>query len=330
MKSSNLFTQIFLFALFFLSYNVKGQNLVPNGDFEQLISCPTSINELTLAVSWINPATNSTPDYFHLCGTGLAGVPNNFFGSQLPHSGGGYAGLIHYYPPSITPDYREYAEVQLTSPLQQNECYRFEMYVSMGENGGYSTDDIAVYFSDTLIANLPYYTNLPFTPQINNTNGIISDTANWILVSGNYQATGGENYLLIGNYKNDLNTTLVPNGFGSLNQAYYYIDDVSLTPCTGMENISNFGNSEYLIYPNPVKDELFVISYSPAPYLSGLSGEKAEIIITDILGKEVYRNQFSNSNIQIPTSGFQTGIYVIEINDGNPNNYPDRKKFFKE
>jgi type IX secretion system substrate protein len=329
MKNSNLFVKncLFLFALFLMSYDAKGQNLVPNGDFEQFISCPTSINQLTLAVSWINPATNSTPDYFHQCGSGGAGVPANFFGNQLPHSGAGYGGLIHYYNYTVGPNYREYAEVQLTSPLQPNQCYHFEMYVSPGDNVQWSTDDIAVYFSDTLINNLPYTTNLPFTPQLINTNGIISDTAHWTLVAGNYQATGGENYLLIGNYINDTTITLLANGFGSLNEAYYFIDDVALSPCTGIEQ--NSPNSEYLIYPNPASEKLTV---------SGKQfGEKAEIIITDILGKEVLKSEIKNPKSEINIKSFKDGIYFIEINgaslpdrQGNPNGYRDRKKFLKE
>ncbi|HKR04167.1 MAG TPA: T9SS type A sorting domain-containing protein [Bacteroidia bacterium] len=310
-----LFFMVYLITLCIFSFfSVKGQNLVPNGDFEQYSSCPTFLNQLSKATFWINPAATATPDYFHQCGSGQAGIPNNYFGHQSPHSGAGYCGLMHYHLNYA--HYREYAEVQLTSPLQANQCYHFEMHVSLADKAYYSTDDLSVYFSDTLVTGISYWTNLTFVPQINNSGGIIADTANWVMVSGNFQATGGESYMLIGNFLNDSNITVFTNSFGNYDGAFYYIDDVSLTPCTGTEEISH-SNDELTIYPNPVKDELKI----------NFKNKIEEIKIFDVLGKEIYKKQFSNSNLQIPTSGFMKGIYFIEINNSKDT---FRKKFLKE
>lgn len=72
-----------------------------------------------------------------------------------------------------------------------------------------------------------------FTPQINNSSGYF-DSLNWTLVSGTYIASGGENWIVIGNFKDDATTsTSVYNSLGAPS-CYVYIDNVSLTPCTGI------------------------------------------------------------------------------------------------
>jgi hypothetical protein len=152
--------------------------------------------------------------------------------------------------------------------------------------------------------------------------GNYPDTMNWILMSGNYTATGGENFIIIGNFilAASTNTVIVNNN--NQNFGMIYIDDVSLSPCTGIGEQNE--QAEIKIYPNPVKDELNV---QISPDKDRDQNKKAEIIITDILGKEIYRNEFLTSDFRILTSNFRSGIYFIEINDGK-NIY--RKKFLKE
>ena len=60
-----------------------GQNLVHNGSFEDKPYCPTSYNMQTLKTVklWKQPNT-ATPDHFHGCTTGKAGVPKNMVGEQ--------------------------------------------------------------------------------------------------------------------------------------------------------------------------------------------------------------------------------------------------------
>ncbi|HKR04168.1 MAG TPA: hypothetical protein VJY62_05975, partial [Bacteroidia bacterium] len=293
-----------LLLIFFLSaaFAGTGQNLVPNGDFEQFGSCPTTLSQLNTTLFWLNPTNGaSTPDYFNQCGTGNAGIPVNIFGYQPAHSGAGYGG-IHPWTLSSS-NYREYIEVMLTSNLIANQCYHFEMYVNRANTNQYTIDNISVYFSDTAILGITNSDPLPFIPQINNSAGFITDTLNWTLISGTLTASGGERFIIIGNFNNDANTdTMLMNSSAPYAASYFYIDDVCLTPCgtpcyTGIQEQNQ--NHAINIYPNPVKDELFVNGYP-------LVG-KTEIIISDILGKEIYRNQFSSllGRDQIPTSKFK-------------------------
>lgn len=318
--------KLFLLFIFFLIrfFNSFGQNLVPNGDFEQYSGCPNTGGQLDSALFWMNPSTNlwmtGSPDYYNQCaGNNFIGVPNNWCGFQPSHSGVAYGGIYIW---SLLPldSVREYLETPLTFTLSANTCYHFEMYVNLGDLCKFTTADIGVYFSDTAVTGINNYYPLAFAPQISNSTVNILDSSSWTLISGNYTASGSENFLIIGNFKDDINTTATmynSNSQGSF--IYAYIDDVSLTPCTGIEEQN--ANQEIKIYPNPVEEELQVSG------LRFLVGEKAEIKITDILGKEIYRNYLHNSIFHLPTSNFQAGIYFLEINS-RKNIF--REKFLKE
>jgi gliding motility-associated-like protein len=72
---------------------------------------------------------------------------------------------------------------------------------------------------------------LPYTPQVvaGSSNEMLNDTANWTALTFYYQAQGGEEYIYIGNFNDDNNTSYQTfNANGSVDAAYYYIDDVSL------------------------------------------------------------------------------------------------------
>ncbi|MBE0640638.1 MAG: gliding motility-associated C-terminal domain-containing protein [Bacteroidales bacterium] len=59
---------------------------------------------------------------------------------------------------------------------------------------------------------------------------LFEDTLDWIPLSGYYVAQGGEDHLLIGNFRSDAQTSYSVHMPGSNeNYAFYYIDDVSLT-----------------------------------------------------------------------------------------------------
>ena len=213
--------------LFLISNNESnGQNLIPNGSFEQYTGCPTYFNQLDSSIHWINP-TNASPDFYNQCATAWVGVPNSFYGYQQPHTGGAFAAVILKVP--ADPDYREYLEVPLTSTLVAQTSYYFQMYINAANNYKYISDAIEVYFSDTAIVNVQTRTNLLFNAQIVNVPGNLADTLDWKLMSGTYIAHGGETHLIIGNFKADSATNLFTiDPTATWDYAYVFIDDVSL------------------------------------------------------------------------------------------------------
>ena len=70
---------IVLFVVGFITIS-KGQNLVPNPSFEDTTGCPQFIDDF-YAVDWLSP-TLASPDLFHTCSSGNAGVPQNLWGWQ--------------------------------------------------------------------------------------------------------------------------------------------------------------------------------------------------------------------------------------------------------
>ena len=285
-----------------------GQNLVPNGDFEMYSTCPTGYSQITSALNWFNPAVfpgaGGSPDYYNQCAAlnSYVNVPNMVSGYQFAHSGGAFAGIGLWYSWGLA---REYIEVNLTSTLIANSCYHFEMYVNLADICKYTTNNIGVYFSDTLIGGINNAINLPFIPQINNISGNNPDTLNWILITGDYNAIGGENFLIIGNFENNLNTdTIMINNSGNPTQVYFYIDDVSLTICTG---INELNEEDFDIYPNPVKNELNV-------HIA--NNELTEIILYDITSKKVLEQKFKNSAV-LNTSQLSSGMYLYELRCNN-------------
>lgn len=198
-----------LIFLFCLAGNVVlAQNLIPNSDFEGHSGCPVgnvTYGQLGLAVPWYNPTLNigahtGTSDYYNACATDSTfTVPaqnSGIFCFQSAHSGSAYAGIfLSYYLLPAYANFREYLAIQFTSPLLANACYSFEMYVNLKCYSKYSTDDIVVYFSDTLVTGIDTFLPMPYIPQITNMQGNYPDTVNWMLVTGTYMAHGGENSL---------------------------------------------------------------------------------------------------------------------------------------
>jgi gliding motility-associated-like protein len=211
---------------------LAAQNLVPNPSFEDLIACPNFASQLDSAVAWFDP-TQGTTELYHGCApvSSYASVPEDGTGGfQLARTGQAYAGLFTWR--TDVENMREYAEVELTSPLQAGTCYKVEFYVNMPNDHPYACDGFGAHFSVGPIGSLDPFV-LPFTADIANPAGaLITDTLGWTLISGVYTAGGGETHITLGNFKNDASTqTLqIATGVWYQTSAYLLLDDVSVEP----------------------------------------------------------------------------------------------------
>jgi hypothetical protein len=294
--------KIYLIILLLTCRICSAQNLIPNGDFEQYSGCPNNPNQIDSSLNWIGTAAYSIENasYFNQCDINNGvGVPNNFFGYQQAHSGVAYAGLALWF--KFVEDTRQYIEVTLTSSLIANACYHFQMYVNLANNSSYTTDAIQAYFSDTIVSEIQNSYPLPFSPQISNTTGNTFDTLNWALVSGNYTAVGGENYLIIGNFMFDLTTDTFAINANGISSIFCFIDDVTLTPCTGINEQNE--NGGIFIYPNPFSNKLQITTNSK---------ELSEIILYDVLSRKLLQQKFTNS-ISLSAEQLAKGIYIYEV-----------------
>ncbi|GAB4419194.1 MAG: hypothetical protein OHK0039_31370 [Bacteroidia bacterium] len=229
---------------------LRGQNLVPNHNFDQRALCPFAGGQITYCRPWFTPNRRTT-DFFHTCSAGITNMPANFAGNQLAASGRGYAGIRTYLITPGTPDsnYREYLGVKLTQPLQAGAVYDVRFMVSVAEVSGYYSDDLGACFlgdsafSDTMRV-------LPFAPQIQNPGGrLLTDATGWMEVGGQFRARGGERYMAIGNFRPDGATTLQVRPGGSELTVYYYLDDIRVQLCTDALPPSLISASDTVICP---------------------------------------------------------------------------------
>ncbi len=230
---------------------LSAQNLVMNPSFETYSSCPQGISEFSLCTNWSTTTTVasdscSTPDLYNTCSPQLGGVnvPNALLGTHQPHSGNGFAGIIlgdGFVGCVQTGDnYREYIEGQMTTPLTAGQKYLVKFYMSLAEAGMWGSNSVGIYFTNTqYVHDACPNSIINVTPQLEMCGPAIMDTVNWVPVQWIYTAAGGEQFLTLGNFKNDANTNHVTHNCGSFNPyIYYYIDDMSVTPIpAGTTNI---------------------------------------------------------------------------------------------
>ena len=241
---------IYLAVSCLFTITVSAQNLVLNPSFENFSSCPLGPSEFENATNWTHPFNNvigdtcSTSDLYSTCspfGALGVGVPANIMGNEAAHTGNTYAGFIAYEGFSafgcnslFGSNWREYVQGQLSAPLQAGQTYCVSFYLSLADNVKWSTNDIGVHFANSQVSvNCTSVSNsvLQLTPQLEYTGSDIDQVNGWVELSWEYTATGGESHIIIGNFKNDANTSYTCVNQNAFNPySYYYIDDVSVVP----------------------------------------------------------------------------------------------------
>jgi len=205
------------------------QNLVENPSFETFIDCPERLGNFDAdVIHWSAPTDGST-DYFNGCSKTM-GTPENFNGRQPADFGKGYAGLYLYAPN----DYREYLQATLTKTLVLGKKYRVSFYVSLAERSDFAVKDFGVLFSkDKMeVPSKKELSKKKLYSQGGNTynfmeigySNFYSDTQDWILVNTQFIAKGTENYMTIGNFKNNARTRRFKTKRNAKQGAYYYVD----------------------------------------------------------------------------------------------------------
>lgn len=219
----------FIFAMVSVGLFANGQNLVPNPSFESWTSCPAVGGGIVNLNNWYKLTGHSgSPDVFHPCGGNGSsfGYPTNVFGNQTANTGSCYIGFVTYF---VSANWREYFQVQLTTPLSAGTTYEVEAYVSLSDGSGYGTDGYDFYFSNTAITASGSAPLTAYTPQVQNPSGNhMTNKVGWTRITGSFVAAGGERYLTIGNFQMDAQTSFANVGGWTWN--YSYMDDVSVTP----------------------------------------------------------------------------------------------------
>ncbi len=257
-----------------ITHSLFGQvNLVPNPSFEQYTDCSGGIGTIypyTSLDGWYNPNT-CTPDYYNNCW--MIPPPQNWH-YQIA-DGDGFVGIAAYDPTGS--NMRDYLSCQLLDSLQENTWYRVAFYTRVMRGlARFASNNLGIHFSDTALhANDPYVFNINTPPLLEAqvkyfNNEVISDSAHWTLVSGLYQAHGGEKFLTLGNFNTDAQTTQGMEYMdGIVWQSYFAIDMVSVIPLDSLpEGIPAYAGADTTIFIN---DTAFIgqkISNMPANWFT--------------------------------------------------------------
>ena len=210
------------------------QNLVPNFSFENYSICPNNYGQMTNSSNWLSVI--SSPDYYNSCTTNSnVSVPKNFFNSnyQFARSGNAYSGIIGVG--FFGNNQRENLGIGLFSQLINNSYYFVKFYIANTQCYSVANNNIGLNFSSTLTTTVTAGSTVNIPMHIYKFgNPVIKDTLNWTEIMGIYKANGTEQYITIGNFRDDFNTKIDSTHYGLIgNGSYYMIDDVSVEPiCT--------------------------------------------------------------------------------------------------
>jgi hypothetical protein len=301
-----------LIACMILLYNTKAQNLIQNGSLENYTSIDCTYGAFDNAT--VFPAVhvvdnwytlNSSDYYNNVCNSSVYNVPYSWFGNSYAKQGNAFAGFICFTGNYNT---KEYIYQHLTNPLQGGKTYCLTFYVTRADKITHAIHSIGAYFSvstPTLFSS--YYVNA--TPQVLNQNGFVTDTISWTEIQGCFTATGGEQYITLGNFNSNANTDTLYVGttdpmLGADRYAYYYIDDISLVEdlSTGINEINGYNIS---ILPNPTSS-ILNIGLSTIP-------ENTSINIINSLGQVVIYKSLNEQKSVLSIENLQGGIYYYQI-----------------
>lgn len=238
LRMQTIFTRLLLIVTVLAFKKSVAQNLVADSSFEANSKVPILLSSIGLNASWSAPTVGTT-DLFCECGKKLkekseAQVPTNPFGTQKANTGRCYAGFYLF----SHGNYREYLITQLNSPLNGGTKYELSFWLSLADYsraaifrmGAVFLSAKPTYTTSEVIKNLkPNY--IPLKNQVG------TDTVSWHYITMEYEAKGGEQFLMLGSFDiYDYEETYVKapkNVRTKINQntdrdAYYYIDDVSL------------------------------------------------------------------------------------------------------
>ena len=315
--------KFFLLAtLMFSLYEVSAQNIVLNGSFESQRKYFKKKKKLKNGVKSLRGNIK------------CFNAPNSELGHQLPYNGNSYCGLI------LTSDYpnecsvRDYIQLKLSEPLKAGYKYLFSLQINLANNSGYYTDQIGVSFSEKDLskkrAGLLEFIGKPSIT--NDNNDFLRDTLEWVEFKEVYNATGGEQFIIIGNFqecnrssrkalttnkgagvlKNMKQNYLAKQNNGASLQtikklAYYFIDNIS------MEQLETNDSITYLSV------------VSACTINKPISENNAENLIQDS-GFDLNKNRLNNiwKNASKGTPDFvdgYTGLYLYSDSEENNREY---------
>ena len=257
---SNLSFQFFLLLLINTGF-LYSQNLVLNGDFEQVNIC-SEYNEACSPVAW-----RSTSE--------------KLFGYNEKSDENKYATLTLYSGGRA--EDRKFIQTELICPLIKDEVYTISF---MLQGNIYSINSICVGFSGQFQYHDSWLNFADIDKECIAVESLIKNKE-WVNVEMEYQAKGGEKFIIIGNLNKDANTSFSisdKKAYKKIRKSYtrqehiqYKIDNVFIKSLSG-EICDDYGlrsnfivsqrhrhSGEWEIYERPIKEYVPVAIAKEAP-----------------------------------------------------------------
>jgi hypothetical protein len=302
------------------------QNLVPNASFEDTLWCPYNHGQINAAKYWFAPdwgGGGGSSELYHHCNNtiyppwspGLIGVPKNWQGFQYARTGISYAGMGLSYGNDID-CYREHISVGLINPLNPTRTYYVEFWTSLANKSGIAVSNIGVHFSkDTVICLPGSNCGLAYLDAHVEWQGPpITDTLNWVKVSGYYRANeDGVRFMTVGNFSDSGQTNYIVLST-TFTGCYYFFDDFLVVDSTSHANgLMERENLEgVLVFPNPAEDELFL-------HFERRTEKEMVFSLFDVTGRLLLNQSLpaGQQEFYIDVSTLKSGLYVYRISGEN-------------
>lgn len=301
-------------VIFLVLPMARGQNLVPNGSFEEYAECPDALNQMDRAVGWSR--YRGSPDYFNRCDVfPHVGVPLNWFGWQEPATGDAYAGVVLWQDfPANT---REHLGTMLTEPLQPEMPVYVSFKVSPATGGSLEDMRWTVEGAGLRFTMAPYLHN-GLAPLPNNAALYMGytpmDTSAWYQISGMYIPDSAYQYVVLGNFFADTLITpvvLSPNSF--FPAAYVYYDDVCVSYAAedcdiGTGLAEPYERGRMRAYPMPFTDRCTVV-------FDRSHAETFDLELSDLSGRPVWRGTLppGQRSVEVLVPNLPAAAYALRV-----------------
>lgn len=222
---------------------LQGQNLVPNYSFEKILDFRGKNNS-----GWHKVQLSDTPDYFNT----NKEYPGHsafekYYGGIRPKSGEGFIGIFCYRYNSERQirNVREFVQTGLLEPLIADSLYRIEISLCLEPESNVAIKNFRIYFTSDLLTDYKEYKLLTVKPQVEFAFSSPDCRNSWITFSSFYKSTGDEKFIMLGNFRNDKNTSITklatPKNktykekwdlVKGEKASYYYMDDIVVEKVT--------------------------------------------------------------------------------------------------
>ncbi len=287
--------KITLILFFYVFVNTSAiSQYITDPSFEDTLFCPLP-NQMPLK-HWYRPTWGSSDCFVENC---FMPTYFGFESTKRAYHGKGFVGLVPY--DSLSPNFSEYLETELITPLDSSIKYCITVYIVSSSSTNFLVDNLHIGFrSDSTFQGGSSKLNVDSYYKLQS--NIILDTLNWNEYSIEFTANGTEKYLTIGNFDQvaDLNvyshnSQWIPPYLQRY--AYYFFDLITLEECPP-EPVEHFS-----VYPNP--------SSGGSVYLSNYADTVATVTLFNSLGQRVAERMLpAGVNGLVAFEGLASGVYI--------------------